>query len=248
MWGSAAITEQQQAIDIRKEKNVARMHRLAMGACVLWACVSGMVAIQILQPKTGDAARPSSASQLEELRTQVAALAAENSEQQAQINTLAARVQALTARYRDNGDGTISDRLTGLMWEKKCNNTIDPQCPEEHDVDMTLTWNDATKRWLTRLNGEGGDTFRGYAGYSDWRLPTATELRRILIDPCSERPCIDAAFHNTTDSFTATAAHWSSSTIHIDPSLAWFVDFGSGAIRTNSVNEVLSVRAVRGGR
>jgi hypothetical protein len=26
------------------------------------------------------------------------------------------------------------------------------------------------------------------------------------------------------------------------------VDFGSGAIRTNSVNEVLAVRAVRGGR
>lgn len=227
---------------------MARMHRLAMGAYILWVFVSGMVATQVLQPRTGDAARPSSASQLEALQTQVAALATENSAQQAQINALETRVQALTDRYRDNGDGTITDRLTGLVWEKKCNNTVDPQCPEDHDVDMMLTWNDATNRWLTRLNSAGGDTFRGYAGYSDWRLPTATELRRILIAPCPERPCIDAAFHNAPDSFTAAASHWSSTTIPIDPSLAWFVDFGNGAIRANSVNEALSVRAVRGGR
>jgi len=227
---------------------VARMHRLSVGAYVLWAFVSGILVAQVLEPLAGDAARPSSASQLEALQTQVAALATENSTQQEQINALEARVQALTARYRDNGDGTITDRLTGLIWEKKCNNTVDLHCPEEHDVDMRLTWNDATKRWLIRLNGEGGDTFRGYAGYSDWRLPTATELRRLLLDPCPERPCIDAAFHNASDSFTAAASYWSSTMIHIDPSLVWFIDFGSGAIRTSSVNEALQVRAVRGGQ
>ena len=54
--------------------------------------------------------------------------------------------------YVDNGDGTITDLNTGLMWQ---------QTPGDK-----LTWNEAVT---------GADTF-SLAGYDDWRLPTIKEL------------------------------------------------------------------------
>ncbi len=50
-------------------------------------------------------------------------------------------------RFVDNGDGTISDFHTGLMWEKKvgfdeqpvfCSNSA--ECPDPHDADNRYTW------------------------------------------------------------------------------------------------------------
>ncbi|MFT4570072.1 MAG: hypothetical protein ACI91F_000942, partial [Candidatus Binatia bacterium] len=38
--------------------------------------------------------------------------------------------------YTDNGDGTITDNNTGLMWEKKDDNPT----PTIHDIDNTYTW------------------------------------------------------------------------------------------------------------
>src|SRR5882724_11665687 len=40
-----------------------------------------------------------------------------------------------TARFVDNGDGTVTDDLTGLQWEKK-----DNTCPGIHCVSDTYTW------------------------------------------------------------------------------------------------------------
>jgi hypothetical protein len=45
-----------------------------------------------------------------------------------------------TLSYTDNGNGTITDNNTGLVWEKLCDE--DPPgttCPVEHDVDTTYT-------------------------------------------------------------------------------------------------------------
>ncbi|MDP2942402.1 MAG: DUF1566 domain-containing protein, partial [Candidatus Omnitrophota bacterium] len=66
-------------------------------------------------------------------------------------------------RFIDNGDGTISDRATGLMWVK------DPsQIPGglwgTPGAPAPMTWSDAI------INSEA----LIYAGYSDWRLPNIT--------------------------------------------------------------------------
>jgi len=59
--------------------------------------------------------------------------------------------------FTDNGDGTITDAATGLMWM-------------QNDSETAMVWKDA-------LNyAEGFE----YAGYSDWRLPDAKELHGIL--------------------------------------------------------------------
>lgn len=50
-------------------------------------------------------------------------------------------------RFVDNGDGTISDYGTGLMWEKKLDFDDDPifcssavECPDPHDADNRYSW------------------------------------------------------------------------------------------------------------
>ena len=58
--------------------------------------------------------------------------------------------------FKDNGDGTISDNATGLMWTKNDKGK--------------MNWGQALK-WAEDLE---------YAGYSDWRLPNAKELHSLV--------------------------------------------------------------------
>lgn len=58
--------------------------------------------------------------------------------------------------YIDNGDGTISDAVTGLMWVK--------------DRGSTITWADAAKNASADRTG----------GYSDWRMPSIKELYSLI--------------------------------------------------------------------
>jgi hypothetical protein len=75
--------------------------------------------------------------------------------------------------YTDNGDGTITDNVTGLMWQKS------PDTDEDGDIDANdkLTYDEA-------LTGAGT---LGLGGYNDWRLPTIKELYSLIdfsgIDP-----------------------------------------------------------------
>jgi hypothetical protein len=59
--------------------------------------------------------------------------------------------------FQDNGDGTITDQATGLMWMA-------------NDSGEGLNWEEAL------AYAEGFE----YAGYGDWRLPDAKELQSIL--------------------------------------------------------------------
>ncbi len=71
-------------------------------------------------------------------------------------------------RFTDNGNGTVSDRLTGLQWVK------DPL--DEFGQYNTKTWASAVEKCYT-LTDEEGDPF---AGYDDWRLPTILELSTLF--------------------------------------------------------------------
>lgn len=63
--------------------------------------------------------------------------------------------------FVDNGDGTITDRATGLMWM---------QVDSGHLGAGGLNWEQALD-WAENLT---------YAGYSDWRLPDTKELQGIV--------------------------------------------------------------------
>lgn len=59
-------------------------------------------------------------------------------------------------RFRDNGDGTVTDEATGLMWQKETNHRMAPKEAEIYISQMEL------------------------GGYRDWRLPNIKELNTIL--------------------------------------------------------------------
>ncbi|MCA9930077.1 MAG: DUF1566 domain-containing protein [Anaerolineales bacterium] len=74
--------------------------------------------------------------------------------------------EGLTPSFQNNGDGTITDLNTGLMWqqspERDGNNTI--------NASDKLTYSEA-------VSAAGSSTL---AGYDDWRLPTITELYSLI--------------------------------------------------------------------
>ncbi|MCK6557413.1 DUF1566 domain-containing protein [Candidatus Binatia bacterium] len=144
--------------------------------------------------------------------------------------------------YVDNGDGTVTDTKTGLMWEKlSADGSI-------HDAYNTYTWTAAVTTKIATLNGGG------FAGYTDWRLPNINELLS-LVNYGALGPAIDAAFNTacvpsctvTTCSCTVSSYYWSSTTYRSSPSGAWVVGFGSGDVGAGLKSTNFYVRAVRGG-
>lgn len=82
-------------------------------------------------------------------------------------------------RFADNGDGTITDRKSTLMWEKK------DQSGGIHDVESGYPY-PAAIGWLNSVNTEGG---AGFAGYNDWRIPTVGRL--------GDRPELETIFRRS---------------------------------------------------
>lgn len=148
---------------------------------------------------------------------------------------------AASARYHDNGDGTVLDRSTGLVWEKKVDGAGCLHC-----VGDQYDWNDAMSDWLAELNGPTktmGPKTPGLAGHSDWRLPTVDELAGIT--DCTAGPsCLDTTFGpNDADGY------WTGSVGVPDPPLpafAWGVDFATGSEGLARKSARGRVRAVRG--
>jgi hypothetical protein len=147
--------------------------------------------------------------------------------------------------YTDNGDGTITDNTTQLMWEKLADDG------SLHDRDNAYTWQDAFDVKIAALN-----TGTCFAGRCDWRLPNRRELDS-LIDAGQRTPAVDAAFNTdckpgctvTTCSCTQLDYYWTSTTYQSIPTFAWAVDCNKGIVNAFEKISVIKypVRAVRGG-
>jgi hypothetical protein len=68
--------------------------------------------------------------------------------------------------FKDNGNGTVTDEATGLMWMKADSG----KSKAGKNKDGKLNWQEALD-WAGNLE---------YAGYSDWRLPNIKELQSIV--------------------------------------------------------------------
>jgi hypothetical protein len=124
------------------------------------------------------------------------------------------------AAFIDNGNGTITDTGTGLMWQKAT-------------APGTYTWEQALTYCENLILG----------GHSDWRLPNRNELQSI-VDYSRYNPAIDTTF------FPGTVAsfYWSSTTFANLTTSAWFVDFYFGFVGSYYKSDYGYVRAVRGGQ
>jgi hypothetical protein len=143
--------------------------------------------------------------------------------------------------YADNGDGTVSDSNTGLMWEKQSDDG------SVHDRDTFYTWDQAFSSHVATLNT------MAFAGYTDWRVPNVRELHSI-VNYENALPSVSAAFNTSctpgctvlTCSCTAgNERYWSSSSGASGPVNGW--ENQEGFVGLLGKAAASKVRAVRGG-
>ena len=157
-------------------------------------------------------------------------------------------------RFTDNGNGTITDNQTGLMWEKKTE-CAGPSAADIHCVHNRYFWSSTVPNpdgtlftdFLARNNKVFSTSIDGstvadvrFAGHCDWRIPNIAELRTIV--DCSRTPCIDPIFGPTQ-----AAHYWSSTTFANLPDGAWHGNFVNDALGGAPKDSDDYARAVRGG-
>jgi hypothetical protein len=166
--------------------------------------------------------------------------------------------------YVDNSDGTVTDNVTGLMWEKKTGAAGIANTADVHDVNNFYTWT-ATgtaadgplfDTFLTTLNGgdsydlttgqhvsNGPGAVNGppcFAHHCDWRIPTVAELSTIIETSTAHGCgvggfCIDPIFGAQVSSPPPyRSLYWSSSSSGGNPYYAWYVDFFDGVADNNA--------------
>jgi hypothetical protein len=121
--------------------------------------------------------------------------------------------------FYDNGDGTITDRATGLMWSKA-------------DSGQGMNWQYALA-WVQKKNAEW------FLGHADWRLPSVKELQSIVdyarSPDTTHSPAIGPLFTCTTITNGAQQAdypfYWSATTHAglMGGGAAMYVAFGRAA-------------------
>ena len=167
-------------------------------------------------------------------------------------------------RFTDNGDGTIFDALTGLMWEKKghldgtpvvCSSAV--ACPDPHDADNEYTYSadnptgppgTAFTVFLTQLNAGGG-----FAGHTDWRLPTREELQGLVDYADATSPSVLPFFDTGCSascaaigcSCTSPGRTWTNDLVPSIVGNAWLVEFGDGTVLNDTRDTTYNARAVR---
>ena len=143
-----------------------------------------------------------------------------------------------TTRFKDNGDGTISDSKSGFQWTKKDSWNRMGKC---------LNWYDAMA-YVKSLN---------IGGYSDWRAPTLDEISKwpTGIVERSKNNKIGTNFRNWKEEYSLNldtifaegAAFWIWSSEVDGETRAGAIDMRTGHILNLDKKKcfVLGVRAVR---
>jgi len=115
--------------------------------------------------------------------------------------------------FSDNGDGTVTDRATGLTWD-------------QDDSGKGMDWK-AALAWVAQKNTEN------YKGHSDWRLPNAKELQSLVdytrSPDTTQSAAIDPVFHCTSitneGGETDYPFYWTGTT-HLDNGGGVYLAFG----------------------
>ncbi len=138
---------------------------------------------------------------------------------------------SVSTRFTDNGDGTVTDNLTGLVWLQ------DADCVSlgsTNGTDSQGTWADALADSNSLADGMCGLTDSSSAG--DWRLPNLFELESLR-DMSEHQPALPAShqFNNVIGDAAPEAGlfYWTSTSVDdttTNDNKAWIVEFTHGII------------------
>ncbi len=137
------------------------------------------------------------------------------------------------SRFTDNGNGTVTDNLTSLIWLQNAN-CIGAQ-----------TWANALAQANGLANGACGGGLTDGSAAGDWRLPNRNELK-ALIDYSKHSPALPAGnpFTNVQSNY-----YWSSSTYAPNTAFAWGVNMNDGPVGSGFFKSAsYYVWPVRGGQ
>ena len=137
-------------------------------------------------------------------------------------------------RFTDNGDGTVTDNLTGLVWTKDANAPGPPACSPA-----------TTKRWQGALDYVACLNTNNYLGYTDWRLPNISELESLVNaeQPNTATWLNTQGFSNVQGAFYWSSTSWASYSID-----AWIIYMWNGHIGSYNKSDVSYVWPVRSGQ
>ncbi|OGW37758.1 MAG: hypothetical protein A2Y97_09030 [Nitrospirae bacterium RBG_13_39_12] len=137
-----------------------------------------------------------------------------------------------SSRFTNNGDGTVTDNLTGLMWLR------DGGC-------IKKSWSYAFSAITDFNNKQGNYICQDYtANYSDWRLPNVKELESLINYGASNSSTWlnSVGFANVKSS-----TYWSSTTDKGYISKAWSVMMSDGMETSNRKSNAYYIVPVRTG-
>lgn len=138
-----------------------------------------------------------------------------------------AQIDGNQMSYVANGDGTVTDLVTGLMWQQ--------------DYSGKMSYSEAVAM---------AGSFE-LAGHSDWRLPTIKELYSLIdfsgedVDPMSSsanNPFIDTAYFDFAYGDTSAAeriidSQWATTSLYVAGDLMFGVNFADGRIKGYGLND-----------
>jgi len=145
-----------------------------------------------------------------------------------------------TSRFTANGNGTVTDNLTGLIWlqNANCTETVSGITKGGDSIswDNALTWSNGL--------ASGNCTLTDGSSIADWRLPDRLELES-LVDSSKYSPALPVGHP-----FTAVQSgyYWSSSTYAANTSDAGVVYMSYGYVLYLSKTNSFYVWPVRGGQ
>lgn len=126
---------------------------------------------------------------------------------------------SITIRFIDNGDGTITDSSTGLIWQKI-------------QSSVTMTWEEALDYALEL----------SLAGKSDWRLPNIKELKSL-----NNEKLYKPSFNKIYFTGVISGNYWSSTTLQNATTKAWDINVDYGIVSYTEKSNKENVLCVRGG-
>jgi hypothetical protein len=139
-------------------------------------------------------------------------------------------------RYTDNGDGTVTDKSSGLMW-MRCALGQSWTSGTCRGAPGTFTWQSAQGA-ASSLNATGG-----YASHADWRMPHIPELAMIVERQCANPRINLSVFPATPSSYFWTATGRRGKGMDAEGYLLSFGAEGAGHDPKNDLHYARLVRA-----
>ena len=142
-------------------------------------------------------------------------------------------------RYTDNGDGTISDAQTGLMW-MQCSYGQTYDGADSDQDGIICEGSPASGNWQQAFAWAADSNANPVYNYSDWRLPNIKELGSI-VDFGSAKPAINQSIFPNT----ASGPYWSSTPSRANVHQTIYIGFQAGDYGPSDRISNLYLRLVR---